>query len=203
MVAPSSWQISRLPAKRAESCSSSAAAQPQAQRSNGPTGPYKEELYDCSDAVPTVAGFRSELRPWEHTYNHVRPTRRSAISPPPSSLTPGRAQVPLRRYCHGRLEPGQALDNASVLSHYLPTIRLVVSGTKLNDSPGNPEAVIRDSGQFGGAWVARGAARRPSAPVLPRFLAINRSRWNQRNSVQYHRDAWPRDATRLSDGGFE
>lgn len=34
---------------------------------------YKEEFYDCSDATPTVAGFRQELRAWEHTYNHIRP----------------------------------------------------------------------------------------------------------------------------------
>lgn len=34
---------------------------------------YREEFYDCSNATPTVAGFRADLRRWEHTYNHVRP----------------------------------------------------------------------------------------------------------------------------------
>ena len=34
---------------------------------------YREEFYNCSDATPTVAGFASHLRRWEHTYNHLRP----------------------------------------------------------------------------------------------------------------------------------
>lgn len=34
---------------------------------------YREEFYHCSDATPTVAGFASELRRWEDTYNHLRP----------------------------------------------------------------------------------------------------------------------------------
>jgi putative transposase len=34
---------------------------------------YREELYDCSTATPTVAGLAIELREWEHTYNHIRP----------------------------------------------------------------------------------------------------------------------------------
>ena len=34
---------------------------------------YREEFYDCSDATPTVAGFKAALRDWEHTYNHIRP----------------------------------------------------------------------------------------------------------------------------------
>jgi len=29
---------------------------------------YREAFYDCSTATPTVAGFRSDLRAWEHTY---------------------------------------------------------------------------------------------------------------------------------------
>ena len=34
---------------------------------------YREEFYDCSTATPTVAGFKADLRDWEHTYNHIRP----------------------------------------------------------------------------------------------------------------------------------
>ena len=34
---------------------------------------YREEFYDCSEATPTVAGFRADLLDWEHTYNHIRP----------------------------------------------------------------------------------------------------------------------------------
>lgn len=34
---------------------------------------YREEFYDCSTCPPTVAGFKDDLRQWEHTYNHVRP----------------------------------------------------------------------------------------------------------------------------------
>lgn len=34
---------------------------------------YREEFYHCSDATPTVAGFASDLRRWEDTYNHLRP----------------------------------------------------------------------------------------------------------------------------------
>ena len=34
---------------------------------------YREEFYNCSDATPTVAGFKAGLLAWEHTYNHIRP----------------------------------------------------------------------------------------------------------------------------------
>jgi transposase InsO family protein len=34
---------------------------------------YRDEFYHCSTATPTVAGFASHLRRWEHTYNHLRP----------------------------------------------------------------------------------------------------------------------------------
>lgn len=34
---------------------------------------YREEFYNCSDATPTVTGFKADLRRWEHTYNHIRP----------------------------------------------------------------------------------------------------------------------------------
>ena len=34
---------------------------------------YREEFYDCSTATPTVAGFKADLRAWEHIYNHIRP----------------------------------------------------------------------------------------------------------------------------------
>ena len=34
---------------------------------------YREEFYNCSDATPTVAGFKADLLAWEHTYNHIRP----------------------------------------------------------------------------------------------------------------------------------
>jgi putative transposase len=34
---------------------------------------YREEFYNCSSATPSVAGFREDLRRWEHTYNFVRP----------------------------------------------------------------------------------------------------------------------------------
>lgn len=34
---------------------------------------FREEFYDCSNAPPTVAGFRADLLTWEHTYNHIRP----------------------------------------------------------------------------------------------------------------------------------
>jgi putative transposase len=34
---------------------------------------YKEEFYDCSNATPTVAGFRPHLRRWEDIYNTIRP----------------------------------------------------------------------------------------------------------------------------------
>ena len=34
---------------------------------------YREEFYDCSEATPTVAGFRADPIHWEHTYNHIRP----------------------------------------------------------------------------------------------------------------------------------
>ena len=42
-------------------------------RSSGPTGPIPEEFYEITDAEPTVAALRVELRAWEHTYNFVRP----------------------------------------------------------------------------------------------------------------------------------
>jgi putative transposase len=34
---------------------------------------YREEFYNCSTAPPTVAGFRGDLRRYEHRYNHIRP----------------------------------------------------------------------------------------------------------------------------------
>ncbi len=34
---------------------------------------FREEFYNCSDATPTVAGFKADLLAWEHTYNHIRP----------------------------------------------------------------------------------------------------------------------------------
>jgi transposase InsO family protein len=34
---------------------------------------YREEFYNCSDALPTVEGFRPALRHYEHIYNFVRP----------------------------------------------------------------------------------------------------------------------------------
>jgi transposase InsO family protein len=34
---------------------------------------FREEFYNCSDATPTVVGFKADLRRWEHIYNHVRP----------------------------------------------------------------------------------------------------------------------------------
>jgi transposase InsO family protein len=34
---------------------------------------FREEFYDCSTALPTVAGFATELRAWEDIYNTVRP----------------------------------------------------------------------------------------------------------------------------------
>jgi transposase InsO family protein len=34
---------------------------------------YREEFYDCSTCPPTVAGFKDDLRRWEHIYNHIRP----------------------------------------------------------------------------------------------------------------------------------
>lgn len=34
---------------------------------------FREEFYDCSNAPPTVAGFKADLLAWEHTYNHIRP----------------------------------------------------------------------------------------------------------------------------------
>ena len=34
---------------------------------------FREEFYNCSEATPTVAGFKAGLLAWEHTYNHIRP----------------------------------------------------------------------------------------------------------------------------------
>jgi transposase InsO family protein len=34
---------------------------------------FKEEFYDCSNATPTVAGFKDDLRQWEDVYNTIRP----------------------------------------------------------------------------------------------------------------------------------
>lgn len=34
---------------------------------------FKDEFYDCSTALPTVAAFAADLRRYEHVYNHVRP----------------------------------------------------------------------------------------------------------------------------------
>lgn len=55
---------------------------------------YKEEFYDCSDAAPTVAGFRSDLRAWEHTYNHVRPHQALGYLTPAQFLETWRSAHP-------------------------------------------------------------------------------------------------------------
>jgi putative transposase len=34
---------------------------------------HTEEFYEVTDAEPDLAAFQSELRAWEHVYNHVRP----------------------------------------------------------------------------------------------------------------------------------
>ena len=50
---------------------------PRSPKLNGRVGranrTYREEFYNCSEATPTVAGFRADLLNWEHTYNHIRP----------------------------------------------------------------------------------------------------------------------------------
>lgn len=47
---------------------------------------YREEFYNCSDATPTVAGFASHLRRWEHTYNHIRPHQALGLLTPAEFL---------------------------------------------------------------------------------------------------------------------
>lgn len=48
---------------------------------------YREEFYDCSSATPTVAGFQTDLRHWEHTYNHIRPHQALGYLTPAEFLT--------------------------------------------------------------------------------------------------------------------
>lgn len=48
---------------------------------------YRDEFYHCSTATPTVAGFRTELRRWEHTYNHVRPHQALGMLTPAEFLS--------------------------------------------------------------------------------------------------------------------
>jgi putative transposase len=47
---------------------------------------YREEFYECSDAPPTVAGFRPALRHYEHIYNFVRPHQALGYLTPAQSL---------------------------------------------------------------------------------------------------------------------
>lgn len=47
---------------------------------------YREEFYDCSTATPTVAGFKDDLRQWEHTYNHIRPHQALGLLTPAQFL---------------------------------------------------------------------------------------------------------------------
>ena len=47
---------------------------------------YRDEFYHCSNATPTVAGFASHLRRWEHTYNHVRPHQALGLLTPAEFL---------------------------------------------------------------------------------------------------------------------
>jgi transposase InsO family protein len=46
----------------------------------------RDEFYNCSDATPTVTGFTSPLRRWEHTYNHLRPHQALAFLTPAEFL---------------------------------------------------------------------------------------------------------------------
>jgi len=47
---------------------------------------YREEFYNCSDATPTVAGFKADLLAWEHTYNHIRPHHSLGLRTPAEFL---------------------------------------------------------------------------------------------------------------------
>jgi transposase InsO family protein len=48
---------------------------------------YRDEFYNCSNATPTVAGFQSHLRRWEHIYNHVRPHQALGLLTPAEFLS--------------------------------------------------------------------------------------------------------------------
>ncbi len=69
---------------------------------------YREEFYNCSEATPTVAGFRADLLNWEHTYNHIRPHRALGHLTPAQFLETFHT-TSTQEICHGRLEPVQAL----------------------------------------------------------------------------------------------
>lgn len=56
---------------------------------------YKEEFYDCSNATPTVVGFRSHLRYWEHIYNTIRPHQALDYLTPAEFLADWNATHPL------------------------------------------------------------------------------------------------------------
>ena len=47
---------------------------------------YREEFYNCSTATPSVAGFRDDLRRYEHFYNHIRPHQALAYQTPAEFL---------------------------------------------------------------------------------------------------------------------
>ena len=49
---------------------------------------HTEEFYEVTLFSQEVAALNRELLARKHTYSAVRPHRASAISPPPSSLTP-------------------------------------------------------------------------------------------------------------------
>ena len=61
---------------------------------------YREEFYNCSTATPTVAGFRDDLRRYEHFYNDIRPHQALGYLTPAeflATLNPTKPQEDLSR----------------------------------------------------------------------------------------------------------
>jgi putative transposase len=55
---------------------------------------FKDEFYDCSSSLPTVADFAADLRRYEHIYNHVRPHQALGYLTPAEFITNWNATHP-------------------------------------------------------------------------------------------------------------